>query len=140
MRVQQVVRGVSIAALWTAAILGAGPARAQVGEAAGAPSVTVRDIVPLETVLGFVAFDQDIPDEQLLQVRRTLRSLYAKREQVITQIVAGRMDMREVRSRVFSLRRQMLQGLSIILEEEQSQELFRAMGEGLEGEDEEGPQ
>lgn len=115
---------------------GAPEATAQVGETFGGESVTVREIVPVETVLGYVAFEMNLPDGQLVQVRKALRGVHAKREQVVTQILAGRMGMQEVRSRVFSLRRQMLQGLSIVLEEEQSRELFIKMGEMQEGDDE----
>lgn len=138
MRIWQVAPWVAVVAalgLGSAAAAGAQEADAQEAAetAGGTPSVTVRDLVPLETVLGYVAFEMNVADEQLLQMRRALRGLHAKREHVVIEILASRMGMQEVRSRVFSLRRQMLQSVSTILDESQTRELFEAMGEMPEG-------
>jgi len=113
---------VAVAALCAAARSGA--------QGGGGPrSLTVREIVPVEMVLGYVAFEMNVPDEQLVQVRRTLRGVHAKRERVVMEMLTRKVEAREVRARVFSLRRQMLQGLSVALDDEQEVELFRAMGE-----------
>jgi len=137
MRIWQVALRVAVVATLGAASVAAAEAEAGVVPGSGTSSVTVREIVPLETVLGYVAFDLNVSDEQLVQVRKALRGIHARREQVVTRILTSRMDMREVRSRVFSLRRQMLQSVSIILDEGQSRELLQAMGERQEGEGEE---
>ena len=134
MRIWQVVPWVAVVTALGLGSAAAAGAETAAETASGTSSVTVRDLVPLETVLGYVAFEMNVSDEQLLQMRRALRGLHAKRGHVVTQILVSRMGMREVRSRVFSLRRQMLQSVSTILDESQTKELFEAMGEMREGE------
>ena len=95
----------------------------------------VRAAVPVEQILGFLAFEGKVgvTDEQLVKVRRELKAIYEKRTAFAKKIAQEMQDtedrqvlmekMRGLRGETEGLRGEMLDKLSAVLKEEQTKKL-----------------
>lgn len=86
--------------------------------------VQVQRFLPIEQVLSYLAFNDNIAltDEQLVGVRTTLKGIYAKRQE-LQRSMRENNDQQAAMQAVRELRMEMTQGLSAILNEDQTKTL-----------------
>lgn len=130
MRLSSAITGLLLLSLGTAGAQGppAGGAPPQQGPGQGQRPVTIQDIIPVEGVMNFVTFQQNLPDQKFLDVRDVLQSVFDGRAAVVEQMRSGQMEQAALRDTVFALRADLTDGLTAVLDDQQTQELFRAMG------------
>ena len=107
--------------------------------------VQVQRFLPVEQVLSYLAFNENVAlsDEQLVKVRASLKGIYAKRQE-LQRSLRGSNDQQAAMQQVRALRMEMTQGLSAILNEDQTkglQEMMQRMGQrGQRGQGQRGGQ
>lgn len=86
--------------------------------------VQVQRFLPIEQVLSYLAFNENIAltDEQLVGVRAALKGIYTKRQELQRSLRESN-DQQAAMQSVRELRMEMTQGLSAILDEEQTKTL-----------------
>ena len=95
--------------------------------------VQVQRFLPVEQALTYLAFNENVAlsDEQLVKVRASLKGIYAKRQE-LQRSLRGSNDQQAAMQKVRALRMEMMQGLTAILNENQTkvfQEQMQRMGQ-----------
>lgn len=90
--------------------------------------MTLQEFIPVEGILGFLVFEQGISDEQLLDARDVLTTVHEGRQGVLEEMQAGTMTQETLRDTAFALRTEMANGLAAVLDDQQGQQLFQALG------------
>ncbi len=95
--------------------------------------VQVQRFLPVEQALTYLAFNENVglSDEQLVKVRASLKGVYAKRQE-LQRSLRGSNDQQAAMQKVRALRMEMMQGLTAILNEDQTkvfQEQMQRMGQ-----------
>ncbi len=95
--------------------------------------VQVQRFLPVEQALTYLAFNENVAlsDEQLVKVRASLKGVYAKRQE-LQRSLRGSNDQQAAMQQVRALRMEMMQGLTAILNEDQTkvfQEQMQRMGQ-----------
>ena len=95
--------------------------------------VQVQRFLPVEQVLSYLSFNENVAltDEQLVKVRASLKGVYAKRQE-LQRSLRGSNDQQAAMQKVRALRMEMMQGLTAILNENQTkvfQEQMQRMGQ-----------
>ncbi len=85
--------------------------------------------IPVEQTLGFLAFDEKIglADDQLLKVRKELKTVHKKRAELMQEMQGGQRDRQAMMEKVRGLRGEMLEKLTGILNAEQNKVLAEYM-------------
>ncbi len=93
------------------------------GRAGG--GMRARFLLPVEQVLGFLAFDEQmaLSDDQLVRVRAELKDVYTKRSALTAEMGSG--DRQAAFQKVSALRNEMFEGIKKILAEKQNAALKR---------------
>ena len=99
--------------------------------------VQVQRFLPVEQALTYLAFNQNVAlsDEQLVKVRASLKGIYTKRQE-LQRSLRGSNDQQAAMQKVRALRMEMMQGLTAILNEDQTkvfQEQMQRMGQRGQG-------
>ena len=107
-----------------------GGQRGQRGQRGGGQ---VLRFLPVEQILGYLAFDDKaaLGNDQLIKVREVLKATHAKRAE-LQRSMRGNNDQQAAMQEVRKLRTEMTQGLSAILNEDQTkglQEYMQRMGQ-----------
>ncbi len=108
------------------------------GERGGARGgIQVQRFLPVEQVLTYLLFDENVglSDEQLVKVCASLKGVYTKRQE-LQRSLRGSNDQQVAMQKVSALRMEMTQGLSAILNEDQTkafQEYMQRMGQRGQG-------
>ena len=92
------------------------------GERGGARGgIQVQRFLPVEQVLTYLLFDENVglSDEQLVKVRTSLKGVYTKRQE-LQRSLRGSNDQQAAMQKVSALRMEMTQGLTAILNEDQT--------------------
>ncbi len=92
------------------------------GERGGARGgIQVQRFLPVEQVLTYLLFDENVglSDEQLVKVCASLKGVYTKRQE-LQRSLRGSNDQQVAVQKVSALRMEMTQGLSAILNEDQT--------------------
>ena len=92
------------------------------GERGGARGgIQVQRFLPVEQVLTYLLFDENVglSDEQLVKVCASLKGVYTKRQE-LQRSLRGSNDQQVAMQKVSALRMEMTQGLSAILNEDQT--------------------
>jgi hypothetical protein len=94
----------------------------------------LRMMLPVEQALGYLAFDTKVGlrDDQLLKLRTGLAEIYSRRAQ-LTGEMRGRADREVLMEKFKSLRREMIESVKAVLDENQNQlldEYLKRMREG----------
>lgn len=89
----------------------------------GAAQQVLRNL-PIEQVLGYLAFDEDVAlsNDQFVKVREALKSAYSGRAE-LQRSIRGNNDQQAAMQEIRKLRTEMLQGLSAILNDDQTKAL-----------------
>jgi hypothetical protein len=84
-----------------------------------------RFLLPVEQVLGFLAFDEQMAlrDDQLVRVRAELKDVYAKRSALAEEMGSG--DRQAAFQKVSALRNEMFEGIKKVLDKKQNAALER---------------
>ena len=95
--------------------------------------VQVQRLLPVEQALTYLAFNENVAlsDAQLVKVRASLKGIYAKRQE-LQRSLRGSNDQQAAMQKVRALRMEMTQGLTAILNENQTkglQEMMQRMGQ-----------
>lgn len=88
----------------------------------------VHQSLPVEGILGYLAFSQNLGDERLVKVCKTLRQTHEKRQEMANQVQQGQMDVQHIQKTVMELRTKMVVDLSNDLTDAQTQSLKQALG------------
>ncbi|MCE2432301.1 MAG: hypothetical protein J4F29_05140 [Candidatus Latescibacteria bacterium] len=88
--------------------------------------VQVQRFLPVEQVLSYLSFNENVAlsDEQLVKVRASLKGVYTKRQE-LQRSLRGSNDQQAAMQQVRALRMEMTQGLTAILNEDQTK-VFQA--------------
>ena len=88
--------------------------------------VQVQRFLPVEQVLSYLSFNENVAlsDEQLVKVRASLKGVYTKRQE-LQRSLRGSNDQQAAMQKVRALRMEMTQGLTAILNEDQTK-VFQA--------------
>ena len=93
----------------------------QGGRGGARGGVQVQRFLPVEQVLSFLSFNENVAlsDEQLVKVRASLKGVYTKRQE-LQRSLRGSTDQQAAMQKVRALRMEMTQGLTAILNEDQT--------------------
>ena len=86
----------------------------------------MQRFLPVEQVLSYLSFNENVAlsDEQLVKVRASLKGVYTKRQE-LQRSLRGSNDQQAAMQKVRALRMEMTQGLTAILNEDQTK-VFQA--------------
>ena len=95
--------------------------------------VQVQRFLPVEQMLSYLSFNENVAlsDAQLVKVRASLKGIYTKRQE-LQRSLRGSNDQQAAMQKVRALRMEMTQGLTAILNENQTkvfQEYMQRMGQ-----------
>ena len=81
--------------------------------------------IPVEQTLGFLAFNKGIglTDDQLLKVRKELKTVYKKRAELMEEMQGGQRDRQAMMEKIRGLHGEMVEKLTGVLNAEQNKVL-----------------
>ena len=80
----------------------------------------LRMMLPIEQTIGYLAFDEKMAlrDDQLVEIRGALKGVHAKRA-ALTEEMRGGGDRQAMMGQVQALRKEMIEGLNGVLDDQQ---------------------
>lgn len=119
--------GVSLSLLLTVAA----PAQQPPQQGARGPQqsqMSLQQAVPVEGIMGFLVFEEDLTDQQLIDTRDVLMGIYDQRGIMSSKLQSGETDPNTLGPKVTDLRTEMVDNLSEVLDDEQDQHLREVLG------------